>query len=218
MAVSRNLAREAAIIDAYRSGLTLKVIAQSYGVSPDTVWRALSRHGVPRDRYRRQQDFVVDGDIVRIPLTKGREAIIDLADLPLVEGRSWFAQEARNSSGRFYVTAHGPDGQKLYLHRVILNAEAGQIVDHADGDGLNNLRCNLRLADYSLNGANRGPTRVNTSGFKGVFWNPDVGKWFSQIKVRGRYHRLGWFTEKSDAAEAYAIAAKAHWGEFARTE
>ena len=64
-------------------------------------------------------------------------------------------------------------------------------LDHANGDGLDNRWCNLRLATYGQNSANAGKRSNNTSGRKGVTWSKRAGKWEAQIQVAGRhlYHR-----------------------------
>lgn len=95
------------------------------------------------------------------------------------------------------------------------NQWAPSLIDHADRNGLNDSIHNLRLADRSLNGANRRKGVNNTSGYKGCSFDINSGKWRSQIRVNGRLYHLGRFSELSDAAEAYKIASESVWGPFA---
>lgn len=75
---------------------------------------------------------------------------------------------------------------------------------------------NLRLATNSQNQANRGPPSNNTSGIKGVRFEADRGKWVAKIMINGRAKNLGRYYTKEEAALAYAVAAEAVFGEFAR--
>ena len=88
-------------------------------------------------------------------------------------------------------------------------------IDHKDLNRINNAISNLRLTNKSNNGANRGPQKNNTSGYKGVFWHKKMGRWFVQIKVRGECRRFGWFNDKEEAARVYDDAAVAAFGEHA---
>jgi len=90
-------------------------------------------------------------------------------------------------------------------------------VDHADGDGLNNQRSNLREATSAQNAANSRPRTGGTSAFKGVCW---VGGrrqcWTAQIRINRGTRFLGYFSDEVAAARAYDAAAVAAWGPFAR--
>lgn len=107
-------------------------------------------------------------------------------------------------------------GRVVYMHRLIVEALAGQHVDHANGDRSDNRRENLRTCTRSQNLANRTKDRDNTSGYKGVFLKRP-GRWFSQIGVNGRLIYLGTFDVPQDAAKAYDAAARSYHGDFART-
>lgn len=104
------------------------------------------------------------------------------------------------------------------MHRLILGASKGDPdVDHVDGDGMNNRRSNLRVASRSQNmGNQRTRCGAKTSRFKGVSLLPN-GRWHAQIKVNGKTKFLGAYAEETDAATAYDRAARAAFGEFART-
>ncbi len=86
-------------------------------------------------------------------------------------------------------------------------------VDHIDCDGSNNKWPNLRLASHHQNLQNRGKTRANTSGFKGV-WK--VGNsWKASIKSKYKAYHLGTFDSPQKAHAAYCAAAHKLHGEFA---
>ena len=156
-----------------------------------------------------------------IPLTQGREAIVDDCDYEYLMQWKWrFEREAHRRTG-YAVRSYRGDGQRhhLCMHRLVADrsglAVDGKQIDHIDGDGLNNCRSNLRVSTTSQNHANRRPNRNNTSGFKGVTWKRRWKKWLAQIEVAGHNHYLGGFDDPRDAARAYNEAALKHFGEFA---
>jgi hypothetical protein len=70
-------------------------------------------------------------------------------------------------------------------------------------------------ADRILVQARIGKQRNNTSGFKGVFWNSQKGKWNARIMIGYKQHNIGFFVDIADAARAYRAAALGEWGEDA---
>ena len=104
------------------------------------------------------------------------------------------------------------------LHRFILMAPPGVLVDHANGDGLDCRRSNLRLATNSQNQQNRFIADIEkTSRFKGVHWCDDSKRWVAQITLDGRSQEIGRFLDEIEAARAYDDAARRLFREFART-
>lgn len=149
--------------------------------------------------------------------TPGMYAVIDRADRELVSDESWHCHKPH--SGSLYVRRSArrngrKENESLYLHKVLLgDAADGLDVDHIDRNGLNNSRSNLRVATRSQNLANRGKTRANTSGYKGVFARGR--RWLAQIKVNGEAIRLGTYETREEAARAYDKGALKFFGEFA---
>lgn len=104
-------------------------------------------------------------------------------------------------------------------HRIIWEMFKGPIpngaqIDHVDGDRSNNRIENLRLADSKQNAWNRGLSKANTSGFKGVSFEKKTGKWIAQIRTNGIAGKIGRFNTKEEAAEAYRKADIQYRGEF----
>ena len=116
--------------------------------------------------------------------------------------------------------------QKLRLaHRMAwafyYGEEPDGLVDHINGDRLDNRIENLRLATHSQNGANAKRHSRNTSGYKGVSrvvkrgeW---TGRWQASITVRNKQMNLGAYATREDAHAAYLRAAQAHYGDFANS-
>lgn len=166
----------------------------------------------------------IDGDRAYVPLTQGYEAVINVEDVRKVEGRNWNAYIERRKDGsikavygRSNVPRDGGGQRTILLHRVIVDAEGGTLVDHADTNGLNNLRSNLRVVTELQNARNARTRLDNTSGYKGVTWHNQRRKWKAQIWHGGKQRSLGLFISPEDAAAAYARASAEYHGEFGRT-
>ena len=163
--------------------------------------------------------------IVEIQLSQGQVAIIDAEDSRRVLRYRWYAHKDKKANGSWYAwtkTRKRKIGlrRRVKLHRFILLAPEDIEVDHVDGDGLNNRRCNLRLATRKQNRSNTGPLPNSSSGFKGVTWEKPRsrnarGYWRAQIKQNGRNRHLGQFQTEEEAAAAYDAAASKAFGEFA---
>jgi hypothetical protein len=103
--------------------------------------------------------------------------------------------------------------RSILLHRLLAQPEKGQYVDHINGNKFDCRRSNLRICTNGQNGMNRGPSRISTTGFKGVY---KAGrKFLARIEFEGQAIRLGLFTDPEDAARAYDAAALKYFGEFA---
>jgi len=106
------------------------------------------------------------------------------------------------------------------LHRIIMNPPGNLQVDHRNKNPLDNRRTNLRICSNSENQWNRGKTRSNTSGFKGVFRDKRQQKksYRARITANKEIFNLGSFEKPEQAGAAYKRAAKQHHGKFARTD
>jgi len=155
----------------------------------------------------------IEGDVAYVPLTRGFTAVIDVDDVPLVEGRNWYAHKGTNT----WYGAARIGGQIVLLHRFLMGADNPAGYDHEDRDGLNCRRSNLRAATTAQNGQNSPKRRHNTSGHKGVFTATAGRSWFAQIKSQNRLRYLGSFKTKAEAKAAYDAAAMELHGEFRRT-
>jgi hypothetical protein len=113
----------------------------------------------------------------------------------------------------------GVGGKHYRLHRVIFFMHHGylpDVIDHIDGDILNNKIENLRPATHTQNMRNTKLSSRNNSGVKGVNWDKKSNKWRVHISVDGKTKTFGRFKDM-ELAELIAIEARdKYYGEFAR--
>lgn len=150
------------------------------------------------------------GEYAAVSISKGYETLVDLCDLDVAKSTFWFAVEKENT-----VYARGSiEGKNKFLHRILLSVPDELLTDHADGNGLNNRRHNIRIATASQNQANRRTLiSCKSSKYKGVTWDKSRGLW----KVSVNHKSIGRFGNELDAAKAYDSASRAANGEFSKT-
>lgn len=109
------------------------------------------------------------------------------------------------------------DGKICRAHRLAWLYEYGEIpklLDHEDGDGLNNRILNLRDSSASDNLRKAKLAATNTSGFKGVSYRKDTNKWTARTKVGNKYQSLGCFDTKEEAFAVYCEKVQEVSGEL----
>lgn len=118
--------------------------------------------------------------------------------------------------GRFYVVGYlrgtGRGGKKLKLHRVITDAPETAVVDHVNGDTLDNTTRNLRVVSHQGNQRNR--TRLqrnNTVGVSNVRYRKDCGKWQAYLSLSGKFKSLGYYNTVQEAGAAVEEAKKKYY-------
>lgn len=111
------------------------------------------------------------------------------------------------------------DRKQEYIHRLIFLMHHGfepKIVDHVDLNPSNNQISNLRAATREDNARNKNRQKNNTTGFTGVFFRKDSGKFRAIIGINDKLMHLGTYKCPKEAAIAYNQAAIKHHGAFAR--
>ena len=148
-----------------------------------------------------------------IPLTKGKFTIVDDEDYEKLIVHKWYCSISKDGTPSACRREHGTR-KFVYMHRQIVASPDGKIVDHKDGDTLNNTRSNLRVCGKSENNMNKRLLRTNTSGVRGVHWHKRFGKWQARIGLNNKKIHLGYFDNIRDAEDAYQKAEEAFFGEF----
>lgn len=176
-----------------------------------THYARLTRHGNAESRTRfDKNDIIINEDISQIKTFDKDGNInyifeIDSQDVPIIKDIKWYSYK-----GYAHNDKHG------FMHNLFLQPEKGYEVDHIDGNPRNNKRNNLRICTHHQNCMNRGFSKNNTSGFKGVSWDKRKGKYVSYINPNKKSIFLGAFNNTRSAALAYNCAAIKYCGEFAR--
>jgi hypothetical protein len=144
-------------------------------------------------------------------------ATIDESDADLVLNFRWSASRCDQRAERYY--AIGSVAQRtIYMHRIIMGEPIGLTVDHINGDGLDNRRCNLRIATRSQNNANRS-TSPASSGFRGVYTERNRQRpirYRAQVGKKPDLFRGPMRKTPIEAAHDYDAEALRRFGEFAR--
>ncbi|MDB5822194.1 MAG: hypothetical protein JWR21_898 [Herminiimonas sp.] len=135
------------------------------------------------------------------------EAQVDDEDVPLLSQYRWYlkGQYASTNIKRKPVT----------MHSLLLSVGDGMVRDHINRDRLDNRKANLRPATMLQNSHNASLRKDNQSGFKGVYWNKQYGRWKAQIRHEKKRVFLGYHDSLIAAAKAYDRAASEFFGAFA---
>jgi hypothetical protein len=158
-------------------------------------------------------------DFRRIDLGEGVWTILDQTDYYRFGNIKWCLGRHKT---KLYATG-GIRNKKggartVYLHREIMKPPKRRVVDHRNGDSLDNRRANLRLATHAQNMQNRRKTKSKTSSrFIGVLFEKRYRCWVVKIWHKGKLIWLGSFKSEVEAAKAYDRAAIKLRGDFART-
>jgi hypothetical protein len=152
--------------------------------------------------------------VVEIFMTQNQVALIDDEDYELVCRFRW---NPRFHGKTCYAIANinGLKHTTVQMHRLIMEATKDQLIDHKNGNGLDNRRDNLRFCNQIQNMQNQTRT-LGKSKYKGVHWHTNNKNWVSRIQVSKKRISLGSFSSEKEAALAYNKAALSYFGEFAK--
>lgn len=160
-----------------------------------------------------------------IQLSQGKVALVDDGDFEWLNQWKWHS--IRKPNNRFYAsrqtkitrTDKGQRQTMLLMHRFILSPDKRLVIDHKDGNGLNNQRNNIRVCTTAQNIQNRRKLPTNTLGLKGISIEVGNGRktpaYKAGIMIEGTLHYLGCYKTPEEAAKVYDDAARKYHGEYA---
>lgn len=167
-----------------------------------------------KNRYEIQNEYA----IIFIERKDGTkvETIIDLEDLEKVRSISgrWYAHFDHDIQNYYISTGIRVNGKakSIILHRLIMDAPKGLVVDHINHNTLDNRKYNLRLITSAQNIQNlRGAQKHNkTSGIRGVCWDNAKKRWLAYLQINKKKKILGRYKDMNEAAKAVEQARAKH--------
>lgn len=146
---------------------------------------------------------------------KGEEIIVDKDTYEILNKRKWYI----GSDG--YAYTHIPDNEcknrKISMHRFIMNAPKGVMVDHINGNKLDNRKENLRVCNNKENQRNRKTNKNKIySNYKGVRYDKRRNVYYVSVWIEQKPIHIGTFKNEIAAANCYNYHAKKLFGEFAK--
>lgn len=172
--------------------------------------------------------YRTEGDITYIDITNRhgevRTTLVDTEDVDKIKNFYKFSCYYANNTDSYYIKSHvyqgivdgKPKYKNLSLHRFVMEAKEGEVIDHINHDSLDNRKENLRRTNTGDNIKNRkSKSSNNTSGYRNVCWDKSRNKWIVQIQVNKKNKVLGEFKDVHEAGRFAEEMRQLHYGEFA---
>lgn len=156
--------------------------------------------------------------VKEIELTQDKVALVDDSDYEKLNNVKWHAhcQLKKNNRQTCYAerVTIDPTSKKRtthHMHRVIMKPSSNQVVDHINGDGLDNRKENLRVVTNRVNLLNR--HHEKSSKYPGLCWDKSLNTWKIHLTVNGKQKYIGCGKDEDKAFEKYKKAVKKYHGE-----
>ena len=156
---------------------------------------------------KRQNQYIFEEDLGIGFTQKGEKFYFDKSDFDLISPFCWYIDN------KGYVCTRQKD-KEILLHRLVMNAQPGEYVDHINHQILNACKSNLRKVSLEQNAQNSCLLQSNTSGVTGVSYDKATKKWIAYICVDGNRKTLGRFRAKEEAVAARKAAEEKYYGEY----
>ena len=173
-------------------------------------WLRIYLHGTPELQGRKiRSKFEIIGDICKITTSGGAEIIVDADDYEKVKDHSWCLNKLN------YPVSRMSNNKLTRLSRFLLDLDSPNlVVDHINGNILDNRRANLRICTNTQNARNCKLSKNNTSGYPGVRMTSH-GRYNARITFNRKGIHIGNYATFEEAVKARKEAEKKYFGEFA---
>lgn len=151
----------------------------------------------------------------KIKLTKNKYAIVDDEDFNYLASFNWHYKVCGYAAKK--APRNGGHGDTILMHRFIIgeNKIKDKVVDHINGDKLDNRKSNLRICTFQENQMNKKKHKTNENKYKGVYFHKRDKLWYSCITCDYKQHFLGYTDTEVESVLNYNKKAKELFGEFA---
>ena len=203
------------LVNYINSKTKVKIICKNHGVFEQSPSKHILKRGCPKCKFeafglRRVNEAKERRSLIKIkqpseykiiPLTRGKSTLVDNEDYNDLSRFNW------------RINAHGyaKNDKVGLMHRYLLSVPKNKVVDHINGNPLDNRRINIRICEQSENARNQ---KIKKSKYKGIYFDKRSNKWISRITLNYKGIHLGSFNTKEEAALAYDKAAIKYHGEF----
>ena len=178
-----------------------KVVNLSSLLGGDTTSCGCYRNSQIAKAVKHHNTYEINGDVTKVFDSKGNFCLIDTEDLDKVKPYCFH----KNHYGYFKSTSLNSS-----MHRLIMGAPKGMVVDHINHDTLDNRKCNLRVCTQQENTRNKKA--------KGVCYHKASNKYIAYIIIDQKQKYLGLFKELEDAIKVRKEAEQKYFGDFAYKE
>ena len=170
-------------------------------------WLRMYNNGTLEPQRRSKNKYVVKDNLVELTSKHGEKIFIDSRDFEKTTKYSWCVSKTG------YAVAN-IKGKVTSLHRYLLSPNKTQIIDHIDGNPLNNTRVNLRVCTHAQNCRNSKLSKNSSLPYPGIKITPS-GKYKARITVNYKEIHLGHFNTLDEAVQRRKAAELMYYGEFA---
>jgi len=169
-------------------------------------------------RPRKPNEVIIQDGVARIQIVRANgdkfEALLDEADYHFASPFRWSV--LRGGASDLWYAWTGIGRSHLKMHVLVMGqVQPLHLVDHVNGNGLDNRRCNLRIIHRALNTANMRGKGGEFAPLKGVSRNSNSG-FQAEIRIFKKRRYLGTYATPEEAARAYDRAAYSAFGDCAR--
>lgn len=160
--------------------------------------------GITKKDFKTRNKILFCDDIIKVYMKNGEYFIADAIDYQKVKERTWHV----DSTTKHVVAREFGMNKTITLTRYLLDYDGENVIDHINGDPLDNRRCNLRICTHQQNMFNSKINKRNTTGHKGVSYDKAQNRYVAYIRKDKTYRKAFTISKYSSQNEAFEEACK----------